>query len=74
MNAWLYAKNDFVARLQTNTLFLATVAHSALHAQPSIASSAEVVVGIKDTPPFAMKGTDGAGQGISTDLWRRVAA
>ncbi len=57
--------------------FLVIAAHSALHAQvksPSIASGAELVVGIKDTPPFAMKGIDGEWQGISTDLWRRVAA
>ena len=33
----------------------------------------ELIVGTKEAPPFAMKGTDGAWQGISIDLWRRIA-
>src|SRR3974377_1951936 len=33
----------------------------------------EVVVGTKETPPFAMKAADGSWSGISIDLWRRVA-
>jgi polar amino acid transport system substrate-binding protein len=33
----------------------------------------ELVVGTKETPPFAMKAADGTWQGISIDLWRRVA-
>ena len=39
-----------------------------------MATPAELVVGIKETPPFAMKGADGEWQGISTDLWKRIAA
>lgn len=33
----------------------------------------ELVVGTKETPPFAMKTADGAWIGISIDLWRRIA-
>jgi len=33
----------------------------------------ELVVGTKETPPFAMKDADGTWQGVSIDLWRRVA-
>jgi ABC-type amino acid transport substrate-binding protein len=33
----------------------------------------EVVVGIKEAPPFVMKGADGSWQGISIALWQRVA-
>ena len=33
----------------------------------------ELVIGTKEAPPFAMKGSDGAWQGISIELWRRIA-
>jgi polar amino acid transport system substrate-binding protein len=33
----------------------------------------ELVIGTKEAPPFAMKAADGAWQGISIDLWRRIA-
>jgi polar amino acid transport system substrate-binding protein len=33
----------------------------------------ELVVGTKQTPPFAMKNADGSWSGISIDLWRHVA-
>jgi ABC-type amino acid transport substrate-binding protein len=33
----------------------------------------ELIVGVKDAPPFALKDADGTWQGISIDLWRRVA-
>jgi ABC-type amino acid transport substrate-binding protein len=33
----------------------------------------ELVVGTKEAPPFAMKDEHGNWQGISIDLWRRVA-
>ncbi len=38
-----------------------------------VASQRELVIGTKQAPPFAMKAADGAWQGISIDLWRRVA-
>src|SRR4029079_2080815 len=34
----------------------------------------ELVIGTKEAPPFAMKAADGVWQGISIDLWRRIAA
>ncbi len=37
------------------------------------AGEREVVVGTRVSPPFAMKAEDGAWEGISIDLWRRVA-
>lgn len=36
-------------------------------------SQSELVVGTKQAPPFAMKAADGTWQGISIDLWQRVA-
>lgn len=33
----------------------------------------ELVVGVKDAPPFAVKGADGAWSGLSIELWRQVA-
>lgn len=39
---------------------------------PPIASR-ELVIGIKEAPPFAMKQPGGEWQGISVDLWREVA-
>jgi polar amino acid transport system substrate-binding protein len=33
----------------------------------------ELVIGTKEAPPFSMKGPDGTWQGISIELWRRVA-
>ncbi len=35
--------------------------------------SHELVIATKEAPPFAMKGSDGSWQGISIDLWRRMA-
>lgn len=42
-------------------------------AKAEIASRHELVVGTKEAPPFAMKAADGTWNGISIDLWRRVA-
>ena len=42
-------------------------ANSAISPQP------ELVIGTKEAPPFAMKAADGNWQGISIDLWRRIA-
>ena len=37
------------------------------------AAKRELVVGVKDSPPFAFKGADGAWSGLSIELWRQVA-
>src|SRR3984893_14444098 len=42
-------------------------------ASAPISSQRELVVGTKEAPPFAMKAADGSWNGISIDLWRRVA-
>jgi polar amino acid transport system substrate-binding protein len=36
-------------------------------------SEKELIIGIKEAPPFVMKRSDGTLYGISIDLWRRVA-
>ena len=33
----------------------------------------ELVIGTKEAPPFSMKAADGTWQGISIELWRRIA-
>lgn len=33
----------------------------------------QLVVGVKDAPPFALKGADGTWSGLSIELWRQVA-
>ncbi|MGA2943677.1 MAG: transporter substrate-binding domain-containing protein [Xanthobacteraceae bacterium] len=42
-------------------------------ANSAISSQPELVIGTKEAPPFAMKAADGNWQGISIDLWRRIA-
>jgi polar amino acid transport system substrate-binding protein len=42
-------------------------------ASSATSSQRELVVGTKETPPFAMKDSDGNWSGISIDLWRRIA-
>ncbi|HEX5400601.1 MAG TPA: transporter substrate-binding domain-containing protein [Verrucomicrobiae bacterium] len=38
------------------------------------AAPSPLIIGTKETPPFAMKGPDGKWTGISIDLWRDMAA
>ena len=40
---------------------------------PGDLAGRELIVGTKEAPPFAMKAPDGTWQGISIDLWRRIA-
>jgi ABC-type amino acid transport substrate-binding protein len=45
-----------------------------LHAQEATPSAErELVVGVTTSPPFAIKATDGSWQGISVELWRKIA-
>jgi len=37
------------------------------------AHAEELVVGVKPAPPFAMRGEDGNWEGVTVELWRRVA-
>jgi polar amino acid transport system substrate-binding protein len=39
----------------------------------TMSSARELVIGTKEAPPFSMKGPDGAWQGISIELWCRLA-
>jgi hypothetical protein len=41
--------------------------------KPETPTQPELVIGTKEAPPFAMKAADGTWQGISIDLWRRIA-
>lgn len=43
------------------------------HAQKAAPAKRELVVGVNNAPPFAMKGSDGAWSGLSIELWRQVA-
>lgn len=43
------------------------------HVNPTASSQRELVIGTKESPPFAMKAPDGSWSGISIDLWRRIA-
>lgn len=40
---------------------------------PAPSQERTLTIGVKDAPPFAMKAGDGTWQGISIDLWRKVA-
>jgi polar amino acid transport system substrate-binding protein len=63
------------------TIALATVLASIASARAQttnfpvvmISSARELVIGTKEAPPFSMKAPDGTWQGISIELWRRVA-
>jgi len=45
----------------------------ALGASSAHADDRHLVVGTKQTPPFAMKNDDGAWTGLSIELWKRIA-
>jgi ABC-type amino acid transport substrate-binding protein len=36
--------------------------------------ASELVIGTKESPPFALRGTDGRWSGISVELWREIAS
>lgn len=56
-------------------MFVAAVGCAGLGNAQTVAGlpDRELVIGTKEAPPFAMKSGDGAWQGISIELWRRVA-
>jgi polar amino acid transport system substrate-binding protein len=49
------------------------LAQTAVFPAATISSARELVVGTKEAAPFSMKAADGTWQGISIDLWRRMA-
>ncbi len=65
-----------IAAIAGAVLILAAPGHTQSPAQSPETADAppnELVLGIKEAPPFAMKAADGTWHGISIDLWRRVA-
>jgi polar amino acid transport system substrate-binding protein len=62
-----------IAAIAGAMLILAASAHAQSPEPADAAPQGELVLGTKDAPPFAMKAADGTWQGISIDLWRRVA-
>jgi len=54
-------------------LLLLCVQHPSLALRASEGRQDELVVGIKETPPFAYKDNQGAWRGVSIDLWREIA-
>jgi ABC-type amino acid transport substrate-binding protein len=55
-------------------LWLAALSLAPAFAQGKAAAmERELVVGVKNAPPFAFKGADGAWSGLSIELWRQVA-
>ncbi len=56
------------------TLVLFSVLLVSLAALEAAANEAPLRVGVKEAPPFAMKGADGGWHGITVDLWRDIAA
>jgi ABC-type amino acid transport substrate-binding protein len=54
-------------------LLFATPSRAQAPQNDGVSSQGDLVVATKEAPPFAMKSADGNWQGISIDLWRRVA-
>jgi polar amino acid transport system substrate-binding protein len=54
-------------------LLFATTGSAQAPQNDGVSSQGDLVVATKEAPPFAMKSADGNWQGISIDLWRRVA-
>ena len=53
---------------------LMTVMSADVGGQQNSAASQPLIVGTKETPPFAMKTADGQWTGLSIELWRQIAA
>ena len=69
----LSMKFRVIAALIGGVLIFAAPCGAQAPDNPNASSNRELVIGTKEAPPFAMKAADGAWQGISIDLWRRVA-
>jgi polar amino acid transport system substrate-binding protein len=62
-----------VAALTGAILIFAGPCHAQTPQYAAAPTERELVVGTRQAPPFAMKAADGTWQGISIDLWQRVA-
>ena len=62
-----------IAMLAGMALISAAASRAQTPENANVPSQGELVVGTKQAPPFAMKAADGTWQGISIDLWQRVA-
>src|ERR1700752_2609609 len=47
--------------------------HDGMAQEPLAAADRELIVAVKEAPPFAFKAADGTWRGISIDLWKRIA-
>ncbi len=66
----------YLAAIAMATVVLSNLAARAQTTTPPVETAAparELVIGTKEAAPFSMKAADGTWQGISIDLWRRVA-
>jgi polar amino acid transport system substrate-binding protein len=66
--------NVFLAVWTLSAILGATLAVHGENAPETSPLQRKLVVGTKETPPFAMKDVDGQWIGISIDLWRKIAA
>jgi ABC-type amino acid transport substrate-binding protein len=62
-----------IAVLTVAALIFAAPCRAQTPENAEVSPPAELVLGTKEAPPFAMKSADGSWQGISIDLWRRAA-
>ena len=65
--------SPLIAALAGAVLIFAAPCRAQTADRPVVSPQQELVVGVKEAPPFAMKAADGSWNGISIDLWRRVA-
>ncbi|WP_407175157.1 transporter substrate-binding domain-containing protein [Bradyrhizobium sp. STM 3562] len=71
MKRYLRSVSTAVILVLTAVLVLSTSLQAA--ALEGEAQNRELVVGTKEAPPFAMKDKDGNWEGMSIELWRRIA-
>jgi polar amino acid transport system substrate-binding protein len=62
-----------IAALVGAVLIFAEPCLAQMPGNADVSPQGELVIGTKEAPPFAMKAIDGTWQGISIDLWRRIA-
>lgn len=73
MGAVLCVKLRVIAALASAALIFAGTCDAQAPGNVDFSLQRELVIGTKQAPPFAMKAADGTWQGISIDLWQRIA-